>query len=163
MRSRYPYRPTIKRNPAQRDVRNALEFMAGGVVMEQGTRRGPQAETLTNKAIAQWLKLHPELLLGRNKRRLATPPGMKAPIMLGWLIDGSADWIGYRTVVITPEMVGRRVAQFVAIEAKRPDGLGVVSKDQERFLNDASDAGAAAGVACSAEDCERIITTGRLL
>jgi hypothetical protein len=125
-------------------------------------RTGPQAETLTNKAIAQWMKLHPELLLGRNKRRLATPVGYHSPILLGWLVDGSADWIGYQTVVITPEMVGRRVARFVAIEAKRPVG-GVVSHDQEVFLNAVSDAGGAAGVARNADDCERILTSGRLL
>ena len=154
MRVRYPKRPS------QLAVRNARAFYAGETVMEQSVKRGRQKEGLTNDAIAQWLKLHPELVLGRNKRRLATPPGMKAPIMLGWLVDGSSDWIGYRTVIITPSMVGKRIAQFVAIEAKRADG-GVVHPQQEQFLNALKDAGGCCGVAHDAEQAEEIVNGHR--
>lgn len=140
--------------PSQRAIRNAMAFASGGTQMEQTVKRGPQEEGLTNKAIAKWAPLHPELVLGRNKRRLATPPGMSAPIMLGWLIDGSADWIGYRSVLITPGMIGKRIAQMVAIEAKSADG--VLSADQEAFLNALKDAGGCCGVARSAEDAETI-------
>ncbi len=156
MRYRLPHHAPKQASKREQRIRHA--FNAGLVPdakdIAPRALRGPQPEGETNKAIAKWAALHPELLLGRNKRRLATPPGMKAPIMLGWLIDGSADWIGYRSVLITPAMVGRRIAQFVAIEAKRPDGTGVVSDEQERFLNALKDAGGVAIVACSAEDCE---------
>lgn len=141
--------------PSMRNVRNAMAFMGGATTMEVAKPRGPQQEGLTNKAIAQWAPLHPELVLGRNKRRLATPPGMNAPIMLGLLIDGSADWIGYRSVLITPGMIGQRIAQFVAIEAKSADG--VLSKDQEAFLNALKDAGGCGGVARNADDAERLL------
>jgi hypothetical protein len=142
--------------PSRREVRNQLEWLSGGTQMEAPKKRGRQPEGITNDAIAEWRHLHPELLLERNKRRLATPPGMKAPIELGWLCEGSADWIGYRSVVITPGMVGQRIAQFVAIEAKRADG-GVVSKEQEAFLNALKDAGGVAGVARNAEDAEELL------
>src|SRR5690348_16678304 len=102
--------------------------------METATKRtGPQPEGETNKAIAAWRNLKPNLLLERNKRRLATPVGSNTPIMLGWGEDGSPDWCGYLSVTITPAMLHKRIAVFVGIEAKRPDGTGRVSKEQERF------------------------------
>lgn len=36
------------------------------------------------------------------------------------LCPGSSDLIGWRSIEITPEMVGRRVAVFAALEAKAP-------------------------------------------
>lgn len=36
------------------------------------------------------------------------------------LLAGSSDIIGWKTVEITPEMVGRKVAVFVSLEVKRP-------------------------------------------
>ncbi len=155
MRYRYKAPPRVTR----KQVRVHTAFLAGEQpdAADLVTRKtGPQKEGLTNDAIAEWAALHPELLLGRNKRRLATPVGYHKPIMLGWLIDGSADWIGYRSFVITAGMVGRRIAQFVAIEAKRADG-GVVSEEQEAFLNGVKDAGGVAGVARSAEDAEELL------
>lgn len=148
-------RRTPPRVPLYR-IANQLTWMAGGTAITQRKPRGRQKEGLTNDAIAEWLKLRPELVMGRNKRRLATPPGMSKPIMLGWLVDGSSDWIGYRTVIITPGMVGQRIAQFVAIEAKRADG-GVVSREQEGFLNALKDAGGCCGVAHDAEEAEEIV------
>ena len=149
--------PRYRQAPSQRAIRNQLAFAAGSTEMEVAVKRGPQAEGLTNKAIAKWAPLHKELVLGRNKRRLATPPGMSAPIMLGWLVDGSSDWIGYRSVLITPGMVNKRIAQFVAVEAKSADG--VLSGDQEAFLNALKDAGGCCGVARSAQDAEDILRT----
>lgn len=153
-------RRTYPKRPSQMAVRNSLAWFGGATTLEVRKPRGRQKEGLTNDAIAEWLKLHPELVLGRNKRRLATPPGMKAPIMLGLLIDGSSDWIGYRSVVISPGMVGQRIAQFVAIEAKRAGG-GVVSPEQETFLNDLKDAGGCCGVAHDAAQAEEIIRGDR--
>jgi hypothetical protein len=148
-------RPRYAKRVSQRDIRNALAFNAGSTEMEVAVKRGPQAEGLTNKAIAKWAPLHKELVLGRNKRRLATPPGMSAPIMLGWLVAHSPDWIGYRSVVITPSMLGKRIAQFVGLESKSKDG--VVSKEQEAFLNNLKDAGGIAAVVRDAADAEEAL------
>src|SRR5262245_40584816 len=38
------------------------------------------------------------------------------------LFPGSGDLIGWRSVVITPDMVGQRIARFVTIEVKSPTG-----------------------------------------
>jgi hypothetical protein len=153
---RYPSRPS------KRAIRNQLQGLAA---LHKGitptfeaapTPRGPQPEGDTNKAIAKWRNLKPGLMIERNKRRLATPVGYDRPIMLGWDCDGSADWIGWQSVVITPAMLGRRIAAFVAIEAKRADG-GTVQPNQESFLNALKDAGGIAGVARNAQDAEDVL------
>lgn len=55
------------------------------------------------------------------------------------LCVGSSDLIGWRSVEITPEMVGKKVAVFVAIEAKT--GKVRVTPDQENFIARVKDAG----------------------
>lgn len=135
-------------------MRNLTAFYAGETSMEQAPtrKRGPQPEGEVNKEIARWRSQQGNLLLERNKRRLATPPGMDSPIMLGWLVEGSSDWVGHESVVITPEMVGKRIAVALYIETKRRDG-GVTSEAQDKFLDNARDAGAMVGIARSYEDC----------
>jgi hypothetical protein len=50
------------------------------------------------------------------------------------LCKGSSDLVGWRVVRITSEMVGKRMAQFVAIEVKKPQG-GVVTPEQQEWLD----------------------------
>lgn len=71
------------------------------------------------------------------------------------LCRGSSDTIGWRTIVIRPEDVGRRVAVFVAIECKAEDGT--LEPHQRLFLNAVADAGGIAGVARSATEAERLL------
>lgn len=63
------------------------------------------------------------------------------------LCPGSSDLIGYRSVVITPDMVGTTIAQFVAIEVKRPGNKP--TQEQLSFLATVDRAGGVAGVARS--------------
>lgn len=146
--------------PSKRSIRNALAFMGGATTMEAGRKRGPQQEGNTNKEVAKWASGRNTLVLGRNKRRLATPVGYHQPIMLGWLVDGSADWIGWESVVITPDMLNKRIAVFVGLEAKRKSG-GVTSKQQEEFLDRLRDDGGIVGVVRCFEDCEAARTRWR--
>lgn len=48
------------------------------------------------------------------------------------LCPGSFDYVGIRSILITPQMVGTRIGQFTAIEMKRENG-GVLSKEQHDF------------------------------
>lgn len=48
------------------------------------------------------------------------------------LCKGSTDLIGWKSVVITQEMVGQRVAIFAAPEAK--SATGRLSEDQKQFI-----------------------------
>lgn len=75
------------------------------------------------------------------------------------LTNGGSDTIGWSSVDITPEWVGRRVAVFTAIEVKG-DG-GRVSEDQERFIQNVRLAGGIAGVAYSAEEAQEIVDSYR--
>lgn len=66
------------------------------------------------------------------------------------LCQGSSDLIGYRSVTITPDMVGQTVAVFTAIEVKAPKGR--VTAEQEAFLQLVAEAGGISGVARSVSD-----------
>ena len=71
------------------------------------------------------------------------------------LCKGSSDGIGWVSVVITPEMVGKQLAVFTAIEAKTPTGRA--SKEQKNFIEQVSNAGGIAGIARSGIDSTKLI------
>ena len=71
------------------------------------------------------------------------------------LAVGSADYVGWRTLLVTPDMVGETIAQFLAAECK--DGLGRLSKEQTAFLAAVSAAGGLAGVVRSAADAVQLV------
>lgn len=48
------------------------------------------------------------------------------------LCNGSSDLIGWETITVTPEMVGNKVAQFVALEVKTEKGR--LKPEQKNFL-----------------------------
>jgi hypothetical protein len=61
------------------------------------------------------------------------------------LCEGSSDLIGWTTVTVSPEMVGKRLALFTAIEVK--SATGAPSPAQRNFIGAVRDAGGRAGVA----------------
>ena len=75
------------------------------------------------------------------------------PVQFG-LCKGSADLIGWRTITITPEMVGQQVAVFLSIEVKTATGR--LRPEQRQWLDAVQSAGGIAGVARSVEDAERL-------
>ena len=77
------------------------------------------------------------------------------PVSFG-LAKGSADLIGWRTVTVTPEMVGTQVAVFLSIEVKTPTGR--LRPEQQQWLDAVQAAGGIAGVARSVDDALRIVT-----
>lgn len=77
------------------------------------------------------------------------------PVQFG-LCKGSADLIGYRSITITPDMVGTTVAVFLSIEVKTPAGR--IRPEQQQWLDTVQAAGGIAGVARSVEDALRIVT-----
>lgn len=66
------------------------------------------------------------------------------------LCKGSADLVGWREIVITPEMVGRTIAQFVSVEAKDEDGAATPA--QKRWAAAVARAGGDARVVRSEEE-----------
>lgn len=73
------------------------------------------------------------------------------------LAPGSSDLIGWRSLLVTPEMIGRRVAVFASLEAKRPGRNAVPSKDQEAWLWQCSEAGALAGIFTNTDEARRVL------
>jgi hypothetical protein len=66
------------------------------------------------------------------------------------LVTGSADLIGWQSVVITEAMVGQRFARFLSVEVKTPTGR--LSPEQETWRQAVLKAGGIAVVARSVED-----------
>lgn len=69
------------------------------------------------------------------------------------LSKGSSDLIGWRSLTVTQDMVGHKVAVFCAVEVK--DGKGRPSKDQVHFINTLIGAGGLGCVAWNVEDAKK--------
>ena len=66
------------------------------------------------------------------------------------LCPGSSDFIGFKTVTITPDMVGQRVAVFTGVEVKAKTGR--VKQIQHDFKNMVNENGGHAVIARSVDD-----------
>lgn len=71
------------------------------------------------------------------------------------LTVGSSDFVGWKAVTITPEMVGKTVAVFTAIEAKTMSDR--ISKEQLNFIEQVRKNGGIAGIARSHEEASNLI------
>lgn len=90
------------------------------------------------------------VLVDRTGRPVAYGLGSKG----GEVLPGTSDKIGLRSVVVTPEMVGRRLAVFTAIEEK---DLAKPTPAQLRFIANIQRMGGLAGVAHSVAEAEAIL------
>ena len=72
------------------------------------------------------------------------------------LHPGSADLIGWRTVTITPDMIGKQIAVFASVEVKTQDGR--VRPDQQNWLEQVKKAGGLAVVARSPEQAAKFFS-----
>jgi len=107
------------------------------------------AETTLQQQIRLAVGSRSELRLFRNSVGSLPDPRTGRLVTFG-LARGSADLIGWRTVTITPEMVGQRIAVFTSIEVKTPTGR--LRPEQQAWLGVVRGAGGVAGVARSVED-----------
>lgn len=71
------------------------------------------------------------------------------PLQAG-LCKGSSDLIGWRSVEVTPDMIGRRLALFLAIEVKGPKGRA--TDEQRNFIDRVRLDGGLAGIARCVDD-----------
>jgi hypothetical protein len=83
------------------------------------------------------LDLPPNKRLFRNNVGLATTANGHA-IKYG-LCKGSSDLIGWTSLEITPDMVGKKIAIFTAVELKTKNVK--LSTEQRNFLQQVTDAG----------------------
>lgn len=110
-------------------------------------------ESAINDEIHESTKARQDVKLYRNNRGVAVYGNQQVRYGVG--PRGGSDWIGYRRLLITADMVGKSVAQFVAIEAKRP---GAKTDDgQQHFIDMVNQDGGRAGCATSGKEAEDIL------
>lgn len=117
----------------------------------------PNAETDLQQRIRLALGLRPDLRLYRNQTGQLPDPKTGRPVQFG-LARGSADLVGWRTIEVTPDMVGQRLAVFTSIEVKTSTGR--LTPQQRNWMQAVHAAGGIAGVARSVGDALRIVTDG---
>ena len=71
------------------------------------------------------------------------------------LCEGSSDLIGWRSLTITPEMVGQTVAVFAALEVKSKTGRATAG--QKNFCQRVTEAGGFAGIVKSPDDAKKTL------
>ena len=89
-----------------------------------------------------------------NKGDVIIPKGRL--VKYGVCNPGGSDLLGWHSVIVTPDMVGQKIAIFVAPEIKRPGEKATL--DQKRFHDAVNNAGGRAGVADSVEAAQKIIS-----
>ena len=78
------------------------------------------------------------------------------PVQFG-LCKGSGDLIGWRSITVTPAMVGTTIAVFISVEVKTPTGR--IRPEQQQWLEAVQAAGGIAGVARSVADAEVLLAS----
>jgi len=112
------------------------------------------AETTLQQQIRLALGTRPDARLFRNQVGSLPDPHTGRLVTFG-LARGSADLIGWRTVVVTPDMVGQRLAVFTSIEIKTPTGR--IAPAQQHWLGVVRGAGGIAGVVRSVTDARNLL------
>ena len=106
-------------------------------------------KTIERKIILDSAKLG--MILFKNEVGMAYTKNC-FPIHFG-LCKGSSDLIGWRTVKITQDRVGKDIAQFCAVEVKKDkNGSYRATEEQKRFIEAVNKAGGFGVVADCIED-----------
>ena len=111
-------------------------------------------ETKIQQEIRLALGTDPNVRLFRNQVGQLPDPRTGRPVQFG-LAKGSADLVGWKTVTITPEMLGTEIAQFVSLEVKTQKGR--LSSAQKVWAAYVQRAGGLVGVCRSTEEAERFL------
>lgn len=86
---------------------------------------------------------------------------LKDPMWIKFgLVEGSGDTIGWKSITITPDMVGMTIAQFLSIEYKTATGRA--RDKQVKWHEVVSKAGGLSGFARNNDDVRRIIAGERI-
>jgi len=112
-------------------------------------------ETVLQQRIRLALGTLSNLRIFRNNTGSLPDPRTGRPIQFG-LTRGSADLIGWRTITITPEMVGQQLAVFPSLEVKTPTGR--LTPEQRNWLEAVQRAGGIAAVVRSVQDATHLFS-----
>ena len=112
------------------------------------------SETKIQQEIRLALGQRSDLRLFRNETGKLPDPRTGRRVQFG-LAKGSSDLIGFKTIKITPEMIGQEVAQFVSLEIKTERGK--LSTMQQNWLQKVKSSGGIVGVARTVKDAFNIL------
>ena len=112
------------------------------------------AETKIQQEIRLGLGTRDDVRLFRNQVGQLPDPRTGRPVQFG-LAKGSADLVGWKTVEVTPDMIGDRIAVFTSLEIKTPKGRPTAT--QQAWMQAVENAGGIAGIARSVKDATDII------
>lgn len=73
----------------------------------------------------------------------------------GLQVPGASDLVGFTPVIITPEMVGQKIAIFTALEVKTDTGKP--SPEQLHFCAVVQESGGFSGIARNSDDAQKIL------
>ena len=99
------------------------------------------------------LRLHDVRLYRNNRGQVILPSGGRLTYGVG--PNGAADLLGWREVRITADMVGEKIAQFTALEVKRPGAKP--DPEQRAFLDAVYAAGGCSGWADTVETALAVV------
>jgi hypothetical protein len=118
------------------------------------------AESVVSREIIAALgKRAPHVRTSRNNVGMAIYPD-SAPVKYGLFGDvGGSDRIGWTTKIVTPEMVGQKVAIFTAIEIKKTGEIPNTARvrTQRHFCDVVRAAGGIAGIVQSAVEALALV------
>lgn len=97
---------------------------------------------ITHKCMIAASKLG--VVLFKNVRGMFLTQDATRKIRAGLLADGSSDLIGWKRVTITPDMIGKTLAVFTAIEIKTATGRA--SPEQKHFIEAVQKSGGIAAI-----------------
>ena len=112
------------------------------------------SETRIQQEIRLALGQRSDLRLFRNETGKLPDPRTGRWVQFG-LAKGSSDLIGFKTIKVTPEMVGKDLAVFCSVEVKT--NTGQLSKYQHNWLQVVKNAGGIVGGARNVRDAFEIL------
>jgi hypothetical protein len=124
--------------------------------MERGKQRNEPLPSVTSET-----NLMRQIMLAvsklKNVRIFRNNTGFDATNKVRYgLVVGSSDLIGWKSVTVTPEMVGQQVAVFVALEVKTPKGRA--TDEQKNFVNVVNAAGGKAAIVRSVSEGIKVLS-----
>jgi hypothetical protein len=114
------------------------------------------SETDLQQRIRLAVGLLPDVRLWRNNSGKLPDPRTGRWVQFGVASPGGSDLIGYRTIAITPDMVGQKIAVFTALEIKTATGRA--TPEQRRFIDHIRGAGGISAIVRTTADAQRIAT-----
>ena len=111
-------------------------------------------ETTLQQEIRLALGQLPDLRMFRNQ--VGQLPDLRTGRPVQFSFKGSSDLIGFKTIEVTSDMVGQKLAVFTSIEVKTAKGK--LTPMQHNWLSCVRKAGGITGVARSVQDAIQIIS-----